>query len=329
MLNGGEVVIESNTLVNNTGAISRSGVIHLGSSEPRGGNLRVSKNSIVSSSWHIFCSDPECNLTASRHVYTNTLHSARVVNTSGCLASVRLLNPDEQSIYLPDPSIHYSLVSSGGDYPSHSISDNTICINHSSSAPDRLFLSLSQTPHTRLPLLPVTLRLKRCSSGHFLSASGMQCLPCPPSSYSFLPSSGHCTQCPVSSAFSCQGGPSLVTHPDFYRQSPQSDHFVKCHVSSVCSGGTVSKQCARGYQGSLCKECQSGYSHITTNICWECSLWYNSLKSTLHLLWLLLVLLKMSQWGLKVQEVRSRYLSAYWQLETLKQETLLQAIVHS
>lgn len=77
---------------------------------------------------------------------------------------------------------------------------------------------------------------------------------------------GSCKTCPTDMAI-CMGGANIGPKPGYWRSSNTTDNFIECQYYYACLG-MISPDynpvgdCATGYEGILCAECEVGYSRV-------------------------------------------------------------------
>lgn len=123
--------------------------------------------------------------------------------------------------------------------------------------------------------LQLSLSFRDCNLGEILTDS-FQCQPCKEGTFSFqkefLIVSEKCQLCLDSNPFYCLGGNDLRPRAGFWRLSNESTNFLKCRDIEACIDGMNFPlfNCATGYSGILCDECQQGYGHTSFGVCAKC-----------------------------------------------------------
>lgn len=128
--------------------------------------------------------------------------------------------------------------------------------------------------------------LRECAVGEQFTDAG-KCTLCPNgTSYSLVQMTepGSCTECPSDRAL-CLGGTNIGPQPGYWRSSNTSSNFIQCLLPEACLGMTApdynpTGECAEGYQGILCTDCQPGYSRTGD---YECSLCPNRIWNVVRL----------------------------------------------
>lgn len=137
--------------------------------------------------------------------------------------------------------------------------------------------------------LKLSLSFRNCDIGEFIENN--LCIPCPDNTYSLdAPKTlendkkdaiSHCKPCLSTDPFYCYGGSKLTPKPSFWRLNYYSDNFLHCPNPNSCLGYNftnvslynpimASGECAVGYKGILCAECQDGYGITDKFFCSKC-----------------------------------------------------------
>lgn len=111
--------------------------------------------------------------------------------------------------------------------------------------------------------LDIDLRI--CEPGEQFTSTG-KCDECDSeNSYTLTYQSepGSCITCPTLVAI-CVGGDKIGPKPGYWRKNNSTDNFIQCFNEDACLGmvGNESPtgECAEGYNGYLCANCDFGYS---------------------------------------------------------------------
>ncbi|CAG9321940.1 unnamed protein product [Blepharisma stoltei] len=119
--------------------------------------------------------------------------------------------------------------------------------------------------------LLVSVSLRECALGE--ATIGINCVVCPEGYYSLKPKSNQCLNCPDSAI--CYGNYTIVPKKGYWRCGMLSDKFWSCSNSDACIGSDPYKisytgECATGYTGNLCQNCEKGYSKQAKDHCIKC-----------------------------------------------------------
>lgn len=123
--------------------------------------------------------------------------------------------------------------------------------------------------------LQLKLSFRDCILGEILTEN-FECQPCEEGTFSFQRDffvvSEKCQLCLESNPFNCLGGNDLRPRAGFWRLSNDSTNFLKCRDIEACIDGMALPlfNCATGYSGMLCDECQEGYGHTSYGVCAKC-----------------------------------------------------------
>eukprot|EP00347_Sterkiella_histriomuscorum_P019434 403341642 len=122
--------------------------------------------------------------------------------------------------------------------------------------------------------LDLIITLRECQIGEQFTVAG-KCEECQNSfSLNLQLSPGSCIPCPSDKAI-CPGGSSIYPLPGYWRKSNTSTSIIPCLYQQACLG-TQNKQqslqgeCALGYQGILCADCQTEFSRSGEFKCSQC-----------------------------------------------------------
>ena len=140
--------------------------------------------------------------------------------------------------------------------------------------------------------LNLTLNFRNCQVGERLT-DDRTCEPCALNTYSFVTdftvgTTEKCLRCDESNNFYCFGKNHLTSRAGYWRLNEYSTNFIKCK-NSACLGDIrqpsitdiadqkvlydarySTSQCAVGYTGILCNECDKNFGHIDQINCLEC-----------------------------------------------------------
>ena len=97
--------------------------------------------------------------------------------------------------------------------------------------------------------------LRECLQGEINVTLTETCALCAAPKFSFHPTDEYCKDCPAYTI--CNGGSNVSLIEGYWRNSSQSENILACNdtnSSRRCLGGYDS-QCAKGYQGPVCMQC--------------------------------------------------------------------------
>ncbi|TNV88178.1 hypothetical protein FGO68_gene13761 [Halteria grandinella] len=124
--------------------------------------------------------------------------------------------------------------------------------------------------------LSIDIKLRQCLVGEQMLQNG-RCQICPSGQYSLESQTEpySCKEC-QDQVSECIGGKELYPLPGYWRSSNHTDLFLACLYPPACIGrsqieNSTQTECAEGYQGILCANCQYGYSKsYDSNRCSKC-----------------------------------------------------------
>ena len=185
------------------------------------------------------------------------------------------------------------------------------------------FLSVAATPasvvwlrlrcrrETQIVTVLFNVTMRPCVLGEVQPPGLQTCVPCPVSSFSWVPGervSAECHQCPHGAR--CEGGAVVTAVDGFWRQSPSSLLFHPCRTAASCLGLAPERAlsttnttgldtsdpdalasaegCEEGLAGPLCSVCADGWGRLAGK-CHRCS--GNSLALLLGIAGLLVLFL--------------------------------------
>eukprot|EP00347_Sterkiella_histriomuscorum_P012942 403366626 len=122
--------------------------------------------------------------------------------------------------------------------------------------------------------LDLLISLRECQIGEQFTIAG-KCEECQNSfSLDLQNSPGSCKTCPYDKAI-CSGGSKIYPLPGYWRKSNTTSTIIACMYLQACLGTQNEQQsaqgeCALGYQGVLCADCQTGFSRSGEFRCSQC-----------------------------------------------------------
>jgi hypothetical protein len=122
----------------------------------------------------------------------------------------------------------------------------------------------------------IELGLRSCQTGEYFTTAG-KCTSCAGIGFTLEPQDepGQCEACPTEYAI-CFHGIYVGPKKGYWRRSADTENFLQCLNEDAClpispsNDYSATGECAEGYQGVLCADCQVGYSRTGTYVCSVC-----------------------------------------------------------
>ncbi len=235
--------------------------------------------------------------------------------TGGTRLSFRLETIDP-SVYLPVATSTHSIIASRGIY---NISELTVIAEPNTQVLLRLFSpsALSFRPDVQTPFdLTTTIEMRTCLPGEGFLGNG-ECRECEPGTFMMEAalSPANCEVCLPRA--NCFGGTAIGPKPGFWRSSNSSINFISCFNPGACLGRqspdeAEQGECAKGYRGVLCGQCESGYSRDSQFQCASCpEPWKNILLLSVFFLLTVAALVLLVKYTLKSAKEEKSPFSIY------------------
>lgn len=169
--------------------------------------------------------------------------------------------------------------------------------------------------------LQIKLEVRGCISGESMLSNG-KCYHCQPGTYLIehpeepVP----CKKCQDEVSM-CLGGSEIYPKPNYWRSSNTSDNFIKCINEKACLGHMDNSSnpfgdCAEGYSGIVCSQCEPGYSkNDNTQECLKCpSKTSNTALLVIFILVMALIIVILVRSNLRSANQEKNYLPVFFRI---------------
>jgi len=144
------------------------------------------------------------------------------------------------------------------------------------------YTTLPVTGLTVTPSVIVKAAFRKCGMGEYNIMSGTltTCQECPSGFWqtSITSSASSCTSCDLDSTI-CRGGSNVGPRAGYWRYNATADLVLECPRGESCLGNSENGadeeldptgDCAEGYTGNLCYQCEYGWGRGSSGACLDC-----------------------------------------------------------